>query len=142
MCGFDPYSCPRPKYYIGSILDSNCDDAIHRGHLMMGLARYMHYPPVTNQLSGRGLPRWPNSGDRKYIVVKPPVTKHRCNCIVYNIAKTRKCSVEGLILPNQALVFTCLQHESFENNMGKGEIARNEQFLLFPRCFLSFWRTF
>ena len=23
---------------------------------------------------------------------------------------------------------------------GKGEIARNEQFLLFPRCFLPFWR--
>ena len=26
--------------------------------------------------------------------------------------------------------------------MGKGEIARNEQFLIFPRCFLPFWRTF
>ena len=26
--------------------------------------------------------------------------------------------------------------------MGKGEIARNEQFLLFPQCFLPFWRTF
>ena len=25
--------------------------------------------------------------------------------------------------------------------LGKGEIARNEQFLLFPQCFLSFWRT-
>ena len=32
--------------------------------------------------------------------------------------------------------------KSFENNVGKGEIARNEQFLLFPKCFLSFWRTF
>ena len=26
--------------------------------------------------------------------------------------------------------------------MGKGEIARNEQFLLFPLCFLTVWRTF
>ena len=26
--------------------------------------------------------------------------------------------------------------------MGKGEIARTEQFLLFPQCFLPFWRTF
>ena len=26
--------------------------------------------------------------------------------------------------------------------MGKGEIARNEQFLLFPQCFLPIWRTF
>ena len=24
----------------------------------------------------------------------------------------------------------------FENTVGKGEIARNEQFLLFPQCFL------
>ena len=26
--------------------------------------------------------------------------------------------------------------------MGKGEIACNEQFLLFPQCFLPLWRTF
>ena len=25
---------------------------------------------------------------------------------------------------------------NFENTVGKGEIARNEQFLLFPQCFL------
>ena len=31
---------------------------------------------------------------------------------------------------------------SFENTVGKGEIARNEQFLLFPQCFLLIWRTF
>ena len=29
---------------------------------------------------------------------------------------------------------------SFENTVGKGEIARNEQFLLFPQCFLPVWR--
>ena len=34
--------------------------------------------------------------------------------------------------PKQALVFTCLQYKSFENTVGKGEIARKEQFLLFP----------
>ena len=34
--------------------------------------------------------------------------------------------------PKRALVFTCLQYKSFENAMGKGEIARNEQFLLCP----------
>ena len=27
------------------------------------------------------------------------------------------------------------QQTAFENIMGKGEIARNEQFLLFPQCF-------
>ena len=31
---------------------------------------------------------------------------------------------------------------SLENTRGKGEIARNEQFLLFPQCFLPIWRTF
>ena len=35
--------------------------------------------------------------------------------------------------PKQALVFTCLKYKSFvENTVGKGEIAGNEQFLLFP----------
>ena len=35
----------------------------------------------------------------------------------------------------------CLQYKSFENTAGKGEIARNEQFLLFQQCFLPVWRT-
>ena len=30
----------------------------------------------------------------------------------------------------------------FENTGGKGEIARNKQFLLFPQCFLPLWRIF
>ena len=34
------------------------------------------------------------------------------------------------------LVFTYLQYKSFENTMGKGELTRYEQFLLFPLCFL------
>ena len=46
------------------------------------------------------------------------------------------------LFPKQALVFTCLQYKSFENIVGKGEIARCQQFLLFPQCFLSIWRTF
>ena len=45
----------------------------------------------------------------------------------------------GKRFPKQALVFTCLQYRSFENTVGKGEIARNEQFLLFPQCFLPIW---
>ena len=28
---------------------------------------------------------------------------------------------------------------SFENTVGNGQIARNEQFLLFLQCFLSFY---
>ena len=30
----------------------------------------------------------------------------------------------------------------FKNTVGKGEIAHNEQFLLFPQCFPPIWRTF
>ena len=46
-----------------------------------------------------------------------------------------------LTFPKQALVFTCLQDKSFENTVEKGEIAQDEQFLLFPQCFLGVWRT-
>ena len=35
-----------------------------------------------------------------------------------------------------------LQYRSFENTAEKGEITRREQFLLFPQCFLPFWKTF
>ena len=42
----------------------------------------------------------------------------------------------------QGFVFKCLQYKTFENTVGKGEIARYEQFLLFPQRFLPFWRTF
>ena len=45
-------------------------------------------------------------------------------------------------LPRQALVFTWLHYTSFENTVGKGEIAHYEQFLLFTQRFLPFWRTF
>ena len=30
---------------------------------------------------------------------------------------------------------------SLLKTLGKGEIAHNEQFLLFPQCFQPFWRT-
>ena len=43
--------------------------------------------------------------------------------------------------PKQALVFMCLQYKSFENTVGKGEIARNKQFLLFPQCFVPILKT-
>ena len=44
--------------------------------------------------------------------------------------------------PKQALVFTCLQYKSFENTVGKEEITHNEQFLLFPQCFLLILENF
>ena len=43
---------------------------------------------------------------------------------------------------NKSSFFTCLQCKSFKNTVGKGDIALDKQFLLFPQCFLPFWRTF
>ena len=51
-------------------------------------------------------------------------------------------SGKELTLNQQALVFTCMQYKFYENTVGKGEIARNEQFLLFQQCFLPIQRTF
>ena len=45
------------------------------------------------------------------------------------------------LLKQLSLCFMHLQFKSFENTVGKGEIAHNEQFLLSPFCFLNFWRT-
>ena len=46
---------------------------------------------------------------------------------------SQKKAVSGaFVFHNHILFFTYLQYESFENTEGKGEIARNEQFLLFP----------
>ena len=40
------------------------------------------------------------------------------------VEKKRKCWLPCFeAFPKQALVFTCLQHKSFENNVGKGEIS-------------------
>ena len=44
-------------------------------------------------------------------------------------------------VPKQDLVLTCLQYKSFENSVGKVEIACNEQFLLFPQCLLPVLRA-
>ena len=50
--------------------------------------------------------------------------------------------LEGLTLSQTSLVFTCLQYKSFENTVGKGEIARNEQFLFFPTVFSTLLEDF
>ena len=44
--------------------------------------------------------------------------------------------------PKQDLVFLCMQNPSFENTMGKGEIAHNEQFLLIPWSFSTHLMSF
>ena len=39
-------------------------------------------------------------------------------------------------IPTQQHLLMPLGNKPFENTVGKGEIARNEQFLLYPQCFL------
>ena len=38
--------------------------------------------------------------------------------------------------------FDALGNQPFDNTVEKGKIACNEQFLLFPQCFLPVWITF
>ena len=59
----------------------------------------------------------------------PRIRKYMCH-ILYK---------EGLTLSQTR---PCLLEESFENAVGKGEIAHNEQFLLFAQCFLLFGTTY
>ena len=44
-----------------------------------------------------------------------------------------------LTLSQKALVF-CVCRTSLKTTVGKGEIAQNEPFLLFPQCFLPIWK--
>ena len=53
---------------------------------------------------------------------------------VWSLIYTSHLFSQAFTFPKQALFFT---YKSFENTMRKGEIARNEQFLLYPMCFLS-----
>ena len=67
--------------------------------------------------------------------------KNLSNGYVFNLGCTNasetqiKNSDVSQHFPKQALVFTFLQDKSFENTVGKEDIARNEQFLLFPTAF-------
>ena len=45
------------------------------------------------------------------------------------------CLGQALTLYSIDTHFDASTTDSFENIVGKGEIARNEQFLLFPQCF-------
>ena len=47
-----------------------------------------------------------------------------------------------LSLSQTSPCFMCLQYKSFENTVGKVEVALKKQFLLFPQIFVPFWRIF
>ena len=61
------------------------------------------------------------------------------------MAAMKKQSIEnivGLTHTQTVTPFDALGNKPFENTVGKGEIARDEQFLLFPQCFLPVRITF
>ena len=91
--------------------------------------------------------RWLNKCDSKFCFRKG--RKH--------FGKRRKCWLPAFFpflkmfskdlflkgcLTTQWHLLTPLGNKPFENTVGKGEIARNEQLLLFPQCFLPVWITF
>ena len=55
-----------------------------------------------------------------------------------------KMNIDKLTLSQTSPSFyvSAVRVESFENTVGKGEIARHKQFLLFPQSFLSIWIAF
>ena len=55
---------------------------------------------------------------------------------------TNKPHLTNMNFPKKPWFLRVCSRGSFENSVGKGEIARYEQFLLFPQYFLPFKRTF
>ena len=53
-----------------------------------------------------------------------------------------KCKVRLLIDSHTMTPFDTPGKQAFWKHCGKREIARNEQFLLFPQCFLPIWIAF
>ena len=58
--------------------------------------------------------------------------------LVCGHVKTKGLIGKEVTLSQTCPGFRCLLYKSFENTVRKGEIAHNEQFLLFPQCFLAF----
>ena len=80
--------------------------------------------------------------DFVYFLHSSFVSLQRPIMCLFCLLKTAVWKITDLNLSQQALVFTCLQYKSFENIVGKGEIACYEKLLLFSQCFLPFLRTF
>ena len=55
----------------------------------------------------------------------------------------RKCWLPALFpFPSMFSKGFLIRVTEFKNTVGKGEIAHNEQLLLFPQCFQPVWKTF
>ena len=82
-----------------------------------------------------------------YVYKPHPVSSIFCTLprrpnIIKNLPKQMFAPAFRLTAFKQAIVFTFLMYKSSENSVGKGEIACNKQFLLFPQRFQPFQRFF
>ena len=73
--------------------------------------------------------------------VHPCVSLSMC-LSVYKILASVKALAEVLTHSHTMTPFDAPGNKRFENTMGKGEISRNQQFLLFPQCLIPVYRTF
>ena len=67
-----------------------------------------------------------------------------CHLVEFKLTKKiciLDCLVKGLTHSHTITPFDAPGKQAFENIVGKGKIARNKQFLLFPHCFLPVWIT-
>ena len=72
-----------------------------------------------------------------------------CKCLTlsqtspgFHVSAVSFMCLQCLLCVSSASLLMPLGNKPFENTVGKGEIARDEQFLLFPQCFLPICWTF
>ena len=103
-----------------------------------------------------------SAADQAWQLLQQYLEKYEDRSGQYHRCTANKLLVHGFMLPtwlvNSYKVSETVQNciSPFPNNpwflrvcftsllktLGKGEIAHNEQFFLFPQCFMTFWRTF
>ena len=67
-----------------------------------------------------------------------------CTSKIQNIINCTSNPMLGILnpFPNKPWFLRACRKSLLKTLWEKEEIARNEQFLLFPQCFLPVWRTF
>ena len=61
------------------------------------------------------------------------------SAVCFNLDQSKILSSgNGLTLYQTSRLLTTLRRKALENTVGKGENAGNQDFLLFPQCFLPF----
>ena len=121
------HSLPNNKFLEWSKLKAFADDKIKVAEKLKFVL------DKVENIAGRG----ENTGYKHFLLFPQCFQEY-----YFGVVKSRDYVVMSEPFPKQALVFMCLQYRSFENTVGKGEIAHDVKFLLFPQCFQALERTF